>query len=162
VYPLSDTMQHELFNHLPIYHLRLVRDREVCYDDRVQVIKPEDAYKYVLRDYFITRHQEVFTILMLDTSNKVIGIVEVSSGGMAASIVEPRAVFAPAILHNAAAVICAHNHPSGNPEPSTEDLRVTRQLVDAGCLMGIPVHDHLICTEETFTSLAERHLLAAQ
>ena len=83
----------------------------------------------------------------------------VSQGGLAASIVEPRAVFRKAILENAAAVICLHNHPSGNPEPSREDIRITRQLVAAGKLMGIPVHDHLIIAGATFTSFAERGLM---
>jgi len=78
---------------------------------------------------------------------------------LAASIVEPRAVFKQAILDNAAAVICLHNHPSGNLEPSREDIRITRQLVDAGKLMGIPVHDHLIIAGRQHTSLAERGVM---
>ncbi len=67
-----------------------------------------------------------------------------SVGGLAASVVEPRQVFKAAILANAASVIVCHNHPSGNPEPSREDIRIIRQLVEAGKLMGIPVLDHVI------------------
>ena len=69
-------------------------------------------------------------------------------------------MFKAAILANAAALIVAHNHPSGNPEPSREDLKVTRQLVEAGKVMGIPLHDHLILTGDGHTSFAERGLLS--
>ena len=98
-------------------------------------------------------------IVLLDTANKMIGLSRISVGGLASSIVEPRQVFKTAILANAAAIILAHNHPSGNPEPSREDIRITRQLVEAGKLMGVPVHDHLIIAETGHTSLAERGLM---
>lgn len=108
-----------------------------------------------LRD--LTR--EVFVVLLLDTAGRVMGDFTISEGGLAASIVEPRAVFQRAVLESAAAVLCIHNHPSGNPEPSREDIAITRQLVEAGRLMGIPVHDHVIVAGRAYTSLAERGLL---
>ena len=123
--------------------------------DRVQVCSPEDVariYAPLMRDL----KREVFKVVLLNTANIVIGDYNASEGGLAASIVEPRAVFQKAILENAAAVICLHNHPSGNLEPSREDVRVTRQLVEAGKLVGIPVHDHIIVTSDGYTSLAER------
>ncbi len=126
--------------------------------ERVQVRTPADVaavYGPLMRDL----KREVFKIVLLNTANYVIGDETVSEGGLAASIVEPRGVFRRAILENAAAVICLHNHPSGNPEPSREDIRVTRQLVEAGKLMGIPVHDHLIIAGNGYTSLAERGLM---
>lgn len=122
---------------------------------RVQVCSPEDVaalYAPAMRDL----KREIFKVVLLNTANVVLGDFTISEGGLAASIVEPRAVFQRAILENAAAVICLHNHPSGNPEPSREDLHVTRQLVEAGRLVGIPVHDHLIIAGSAFTSLAER------
>jgi DNA repair protein RadC len=103
--------------------------------------------------------REVFVVVLLDTAGRAMGDFTVSEGGLAASIVEPRAVFQRAVLENAAAVICLHNHPSGNPEPSREDIQITRQLADAGRLMGIPVHDHVIVAGRGFTSMAERGLL---
>jgi DNA repair protein RadC len=103
--------------------------------------------------------KEIFKVVHLNTANVILGDYTVSEGGLAASIVEPRAVFERAILDNAASVICLHNHPSGNPEPSRQDVRITRQLVEAGKLMGIPVHDHLIIAGTTFTSLAERGVM---
>ncbi|GIV59660.1 DNA repair protein RadC [Rhodocaloribacter litoris] len=126
--------------------------------ERVQVRTPADVaavYGPLMRDL----RREVFKVVLLNTANVIIGDETVSEGGLAASIVEPRGVFRRAILENAAAIICLHNHPSGNPEPSREDLRVTRQLVEAGKLMGIPVHDHLIIAGTQYTSLAERGLI---
>jgi DNA repair protein RadC len=126
--------------------------------ERVQVTSPEDVaavYGPHLRDL----KREVFKVVLLNTANIIIGDYTASEGGLAASIVEPRAVFRKAILENAAAVICLHNHPSGNPEPSREDIRITQQLVEGGRLMGIPVHDHIIIAGAGYTSLAERGLM---
>jgi DNA repair protein RadC len=125
---------------------------------RVQVCGPEDVaavYGPQMRDL----KKEIFKVVLLNTANVIIGDFTASEGGLAASIVEPRAVFQRAILENAASVICLHNHPSGNPEPSREDIRITRQLAEAGRLMGIPLHDHLIIAGKGFTSLAERGLV---
>lgn len=126
--------------------------------ERVQVSCPEDVaevYGPLMRD----RKKEVFKVVHLNTANVIIGDYTVSEGGLSSSVVEPRGVFEQAILEDAAAVICLHNHPSGNPEPSREDIRITRQLVEAGETMGIPVHDHLIIAGTTHTSLAERGII---
>ncbi|HEX7071638.1 MAG TPA: DNA repair protein RadC [Rhodothermales bacterium] len=126
--------------------------------ERIQVCSPEDVagvYGPLMRDL----RREVFKVVLLNTANVIVGDYNASEGGLAASIVEPRSVFQKAILENAAALICLHNHPSGNPEPSREDIRVTRQLVEAGKLVGIPVHDHIIIAGTGFTSLAERGLM---
>ena len=94
--------------------------------------------------------QEVFWALLLDTRNRLIGRPqEISRGLLDTSLVHPREVFATAISHAAAAVILAHNHPSGDPTPSVEDLRVTRQLVEASRILGIRVLDHVIVGRET-------------
>lgn len=125
---------------------------------RIQVTSPADVaavYGPRLRDL----KREVFLVVHLNSANVIIGDHTVSEGGLAASIVEPRAVFQRAVLDNAAAVICIHNHPSGNPNPSREDLAVTKQLAEAGKLMGIPVHDHVIIAGSGYTSLAERGLM---
>ena len=125
---------------------------------RVQVRSPADvaaAYGPRLRDL----PREVFVVLHLNTANVVTAEFTLTTGGLSASIVEPRQVFQQAIVANAAAVLCLHNHPSGNPEPSREDVAVTKQLVEAGRLLGIPLHDHLIIAGRTYTSLAERGLM---
>ena len=132
-----------LFSGVPLYTTRLVRERTFTFPTRDQVRSPADAAA-VLAEYFSDRDREEFVVAFLDTASTLTGLHVASVGGLAASIVEPRQVFKAAVLANAAAVLLAHNHPSGNPEPSREDVAVTRQLVEAGKVMGIPVHDHLI------------------
>lgn len=124
----------------------------------IRVCSPNDvATVYIpkLRDL----RTEVFDLVLLNTANVIISNIRLSGGGLSSSIVEPRAVFQQAVLENAASVICVHNHPSGNPEPSQEDIRITRQLVSAGKIMGIPIHDHVIVAGNQYTSMAERQLL---
>ncbi len=103
--------------------------------------------------------KEVFRVLLLNRANRLIRDVTVSEGTLEASIVHPRDVFREALLEPAAGIILIHNHPSGNPTPSEEDLRVTKQLVDAGRLLGIKVYDHLILAGETYRSLADEGLI---
>ena len=147
-----------LFSGVPLYTTRLVRERTFTFPTRDQVRSPADAAA-VLAEYFSDRDREEFVVAFLDTANTLTGLHVASVGGLAASIVEPRQVFKAAVLANAAAVLLAHNHPSGNPEPSREDVAITRQLVEAGKVMGVPVHDHLILTDHGHTSLAERGLM---
>ena len=98
---------------------------------------------------------------MVDTKNKLIGLNTVSIGSLNASVVHPREVFKPAILANANAVLCAHNHPSGAPAPSQEDRLLTRKLVLAGEALGIKILDHIILVDgsETYYSFADEQLL---
>ena len=150
--------QLRLFSGLPLYSTRLVREAVFTFPEREQVSCPDDVAG-VLREYFADKDREAFLVVFLDTANTLTGFHVASVGGLAASIVEPRQVFKAAILANAAAIIVAHNHPSGNPSASREDLRITRQLVEAGKLMGVPVHDSLIITDHGYTSLAEQGLM---
>ena len=162
---LSGAYRDALFSGVPLYTTRLVRERTFDFATRDQLRSPADAAA-VLGEYFRDRDREEFVVAFLDTANTLVGLHVASVGGLAASIVEPRQVFKAAVLANAAAVLLAHNHPSGNPEPSREDVAVTKQLVEAGRIMGIPVHDHLILLPSSgaavrcgYTSLAERGLL---
>jgi DNA repair protein RadC len=104
------------------------------------------------------KKEEHLVIMYLDTKNKLIA-KEVSVGTLDTSLVHPREVFKPAIQARAAQVIVAHNHPSGDAEPSPEDLRTTRQLCRSGVVLGIEVLDHVIVTDDSFTSLKGRNLL---
>ena len=150
--------QLQLFSHLPLYTTRLVCERRFPFSDRIQVCSPADVAP-ILIEYFRDKDREEFIIVLLNTANVILGLSQISVGGLSASIVEPRQVFKVAVLANAAAIILCHNHPSGNVEPSREDIRITQQLVEAGKLMGVPVHDHLIIGQNTYTSLAERGLI---
>jgi DNA repair protein RadC len=103
--------------------------------------------------------KEVFKVLLLNRANRLIKEVTISEGTLEASLVHPRDVFHEALLEPAAGVILIHNHPSGNPSPSEEDLRITKQLVEAGRLLGIKVYDHIILAGETYRSLADDGLI---
>jgi DNA repair protein RadC len=100
--------------------------------------------------------REVFRVALLDSQNGLLRDVVISEGTLSASLVHPREVFKPAILESAASVILLHNHPSGDPAPSREDLRLTRQLVDCSKLLDLRIHDHVIIGRERFVSLAQR------
>ena len=98
---------------------------------------------------------ESFKILLLNRANKVLGVVEISTGGVAGTVVDPKLVFAAALKAVASSMILAHNHPSGNLKPSTQDERLTKRLVEVGKLLDLPVLDHLILTSEGYYSFAD-------
>jgi DNA repair protein RadC len=104
------------------------------------------------------REQEHFCVLLLNARHELIALVETSRGGLNAASVEPREVFREAIRRGAHAVIVAHNHPSGNPEPSPDDARLTSILRQAGALLGVAVLDHVVVGDGRFVSLRERGL----
>ena len=103
-----------------------------------------------------SRRFEEFHVLLLNARHEVMRRVMVSRGSLNASIVHPREVFRPAILASAASIVLVHNHPSGDPEPSEEDLSITRRLAQAGELLGIGVLDHVIIAKHGFVSLRAR------
>jgi DNA repair protein RadC len=105
------------------------------------------------------KKSEAFWVLLLDVRNCLIHEEELTTGTLNASLVHPREVFKVAIDRVAASVIAVHNHPSGLAEPSQEDLNVTRQLAEAGRVIGIPLHDHVIVAGDSYVSFAERGLL---
>jgi DNA repair protein RadC len=103
--------------------------------------------------------REHFVVLLLNARYECTAVETVSIGSLNASIVHPREVFRPAILAASASIVIVHNHPSGDPEPSEEDLGITRRLVQVGELLGIGVLDHLVIAKRGVVSLRERHLL---
>jgi DNA repair protein RadC len=127
---------------IPIYQVRLVRDGSQR-AERKKVNAPATAAE-VLHQYLADAGREHFVVLLLDTQNQIIGIHTVTVGTLDASLTHPREIFKAAFLVNAASIVLAHNHPSGDPAPSAEDHTVTRQLRDAGALLGIEVHDHIV------------------
>ncbi|MDE2509774.1 MAG: DNA repair protein RadC, partial [Elusimicrobia bacterium] len=103
--------------------------------------------------------KEHFLILCLNARRQLIHLETVSIGTLSASLVHPRECFSPAIQHAAAAVVCVHNHPSGDPTPSSEDRDVTRRLQRAGELLGIPLADHVVVSASGFFSFREHGLI---
>lgn len=143
---------------IDIVRVVMVRERTLE-SERLQIRSAEDA-AFVLRRYLEEADREHFVAMALDTKHKVNAIHTVSIGSLDASIVHPREVFKFAFLANASAILVGHNHPSGNPEPSPEDLAVTRRLMEAGNILGIDVLDHIVLGEdEKFVSLKGRGLI---
>ncbi|RHW40635.1 JAB domain-containing protein [Neobacillus notoginsengisoli] len=127
-------------------------------NERYVIRSPEDGANYVMNEMrFLS--QEHFVCLYLNTKNQVLHKQTIFIGSLNASIVHPREVFKEAFRRSAASIICLHNHPSGDPTPSREDIEVTKRLAECGKIIGIDVLDHLIIGENKFISLKEKGYL---
>lgn len=125
---------------------------------REVITSPQDAADLVLRE-LAGADKEHFMIIMLNTKHRVIGKKVISIGHLSGSLVHPREMFKEVIRRSSAAVIVVHNHPSGDPAPSQEDITVTKRLVEAGELLGIQVLDHIIIGDNCYVSFREQGLL---
>ena len=144
---------------IPGFRIALVREPGVKLAERPQVRVPAEAAP-MLAQYIGEADREVFVIAMLTIRHRVLGLHTVSVGCLTSSLVHPREVFKPAILSGSAALLICHNHPSGDAEPSAEDISLTRRLATAGQLLGIEIVDHLILGEAgRFVSLRARGVL---
>ena len=144
---------------IDIYKVSLVKDSAKVYDlEDTTIRSPQDARDIAVKVLAMEDlPNEHFVMMALSTKNKVIGIHTVFIGSLNASIVHPREIFQRAILNNAASIICFHNHPSGNPTPSPEDIDVTTRLYEAGNVIGIDLVDHLIIGDNgKFVSMKEK------
>src|SRR5699024_5960782 len=127
-------------------------------EERYVIRSPEDGADYVMEE-LRNLNQEHFVALFLNTKNQIIHSQTIFIGSLNASIVHPREVFREAVKRSAASIIVAHNHPSGDPTPSQEDIHVTRRLVESGKMIGIEVLDHLVIGNRKFVSLKEKGYL---
>ena len=116
-----------------------------CPQDVAELLMPR--LRYAVKEQFI--------VILLNGKNKVIGTEVISEGSLSSSIVHPREVYASALLHHAAAIMVAHNHPSGDPKPSDEDREITSLLVRSGKVLGIPLVDHIVIGDGTYYSFQE-------
>ena len=140
----------------PVYETMVVSDQEGVYPFKRFTTSSEifEAFGYLIRET-----KEYFIALHLDGKNRLLCVDIVSIGSLNASIVHPREVFKSVLLSSAAAIILVHNHPSGDPTPSREDLELTGRLKEAGELLGIRVLDHVIIGSGCYVSLADRGLV---
>jgi DNA repair protein RadC len=126
--------------------------------DQVQITSPQDAVAYFgpkLRD--LTK--EVFIVAFLNNAKIVMGYKKISSGGSTATIVDPSEVMRQAVMNEANSILLVHNHPSGSKKESRADIQLTKRLIEAGKLLGIPVNDHIIIAGDGFTSLRSKGLI---
>ncbi len=127
------------------------------YSDK-KITSPQDIadiFIPLLRDEI----REKFIVVCLNSANKINRYETISIGNLNSSVVHPREIFKAAIEYNSASIILIHNHPSGNPEPSNEDISITRKIVESGKIMDIPVFDHIIVAGNSYTSFVEKRIL---
>lgn len=139
---------------------RLLKENVEMEKERVRknaITKPEEIVKFIkaeIDDY----SKEHFFVISFDVRNRLLGIDRTSKGTLSASLVHPRETYESAIRRHAAQIIVAHNHPSGDSEPSEDDIRITKRLYEAGKIMGIELMDHIIITKDDFYSLKDNNI----
>ena len=125
---------------------------------KYDITNPETVVKTV-RTSIKNKAKEHFKLIILDSRNKILTITNVSVGTLNANLAHPREIFKDAITHNASSVVLVHNHPSGDPEASEDDLKITKQLVEAGKILGIEIIDHIIIGNDAFFSFKDKKLI---
>jgi DNA repair protein RadC len=128
------------------------------YDENLVITSPYDVIR-LLAPHMMFSTQEEFRVLLLDSKRRLIRHCSVSLGSLDAALVEPRDVFRPAVTEGAALIVIAHNHPSGNPEPSEQDILLTRELTMCGMMLGIEVLDHVIIGFQDHVSFRDKGLM---
>ena len=151
-------MDKEFNKRVDIVSIKMVKEKSIKYEKR-KITSPSDA-EILCRNFLEDSDREKLIAISLDTKNQPTNINVVSIGSLNSSIVHPREVFKLAILSNANSIIISHNHPSGDPTPSREDINITKRLKECGELIGINLIDHIIIGDEgSFTSLKEKGII---
>lgn len=151
------TLQH-LFK---VNEVEIIYRNTIPYQDRLQITSSSTAYEILLATWDTNRLElvEQFKILLLDQKNNCLAVSSIATGGISACIADPKIIFATALKAGASAIILAHNHPSGNLQPSEADKSLTRKLKEGGKLLDIAVLDHLIVTPRNYRSFADEGLM---
>lgn len=143
-------MKQTKLSRIDVINIQMIRERQLLYNGN-RLTQPEQAAE-AFCSLVGNPDRECFVAMLLDGKNRITGLHLVSQGSLNQSIVHPRETFKAAILANAAAVILAHNHPTGDLTPSSEDIAITRRLKDAGELLGVRVLDHIIIDTDSGSS----------
>ena len=144
-----------------VAEIKLTYRAKVKPSERPQVTCSTDCYN-VLKESWDTgkiEFVEQFKVMLLNRANKVLGIYELSTGGVAGTVADPKLIFVAALKACASSIVLCHNHPSGNLKPSAADLQLTKKMKQGGELLDIAVLDHIIITSESYYSLADEGLL---
>lgn len=144
-----------------VNEVQIVYRNKIPYQHRIQIRSSATAYEILLASWDQNRLEliEQFKILLLDQQNNCLAISEIATGGTSACLADPKVIFATALKTRAAGIILAHNHPSGNLQPSEADKALTRKLKDGGRLLDIAILDHLIVTPRNYRSFADDGLM---
>lgn len=128
--------------------------------ERPKITSSTDAFNIILNQWDNDiEYRESFAVLLLNRANKCLGITFISKGGLSGTIADPKMIFQAALKANASSIILAHNHPSGNLKPSDNDIKLTKNIKNAGSTLELPVLDHLILSNDAYFSFADESLL---
>ncbi|HQT23986.1 MAG: DNA repair protein [Sphingobacteriales bacterium 17-39-43] len=154
-------MKQTEMNCFPVQELQVTYKQKFKPSDRPKITCSNDSFRVLLSVWNLETigFIESFKILLLNRAHRVIGVYEVSSGGICGTVADPRVIFAVAIKSCATSIILAHNHPSGNLTPSEADLQLTSKIRQGGMLLDIMVLDHLILSENGYYSFADEGLI---
>jgi len=151
----------ETKQNLKVAEVMLSYKTTVKASERPQINSSIDVYRVLQENwnYEVIEFIEEFKVLLLNRANRVIGIVPISVGGTAGTIADPKVIYVSALKANAASIILAHNHPSGNLKASHADIELTKKLKNAGLFLDLPILDHIILTKDGFLSFADEYLM---
>ena len=144
-----------------VAEIELVYKSKVKPSERPRITSTKEAYQILLQTWDANKIEfvEQFKVVLMNRAHRVLGIYELSSGGIAGTVADPKLVFMAALKSNACCLILSHNHPSGNLKPSQADKALTRKISEAGKLLDIQVIDHVIVTNEGYYSFADEGLM---
>ncbi|MGJ3233950.1 RadC family protein [Marivirga sp.] len=134
------------------------RRKESAVQEKPKIVSSQDAYE-LLKSVMLDLHHEEFWVIMMNRANRVIRMKRISSGGISGTVADVKIIFKEAIDQMASSLILAHNHPSGNRNPSNEDVRLTQKMKESGTILDIPVLDHIIFAEDKYYSFADEAML---
>ena len=144
-----------------VSEVELIYKSKVKASQRPQLKSVVDVYEFLLQNWDQNRIElvEQFKVILLNRNHRVLGIYALSTGGVSGTVVDPKLIFTAALKLNASSLIIAHNHPSGNQQPSETDKRITQKIKEGGALLDIQLLDHIIVTTEDYFSFANEGLL---
>lgn len=151
-----DTKHRNIASH-QVAEITLSYQPEIKLSDLPKITSSKEAYELLIGNWDQSKLQfiEQFKVMLLNRANKVLGIVNISTGGISGTVADPKLIFASALKANSSGLILSHNHPSGNRIPSHADSKLTEKIVELGKLMELPVLDHIIVTSEGYYSFAD-------
>ena len=148
-----------MINLLSISEIKISYNPKLKTSELPKVSSSEDAFNVILHQWEDIHYRESFAIILLNRANKCLGFTFVSKGGLSGTVADPKVIFQTALKANASSIILVHNHPSGNLQPSQNDINLTKNIVKAGKLLELQAIDHLIVSDDSYFSFADEGLI---
>lgn len=145
---------------ISFFNLKVVKEKSGRYNIGKKISNPQDIYDVAINVIEIQdQPEESLWMLTLDTKNNITGLFEVSRGTLNSSLAHPREIYKRAVIQNASSIAIIHNHPSGDPAPSSDDVNLTRRIAESGKILGIELLDHIIVGDDKYTSMREKGIM---